>query len=46
MGWGPGPGKGGQKKPKHPHLQRSPQKPQTENEKRFFRFRAENLLNP
>jgi len=32
MGWGPGPGKGGQKKQKHPHLWRSPQR--TPNQKR------------
>jgi len=41
MGWSPGPGKGGQKKQKHPHLQQTPkQKPF------FFRFQAEDLLNP
>jgi len=32
MGCGPGPGKGGQKQQKHPHLQRSPQR--TPNRKR------------
>jgi len=38
MGWGQGPGKGGQKKPKHPHVWRAPSKlqTQTENKKRFF----------
>jgi len=46
MGFGPGPGKGGQKKQKHPQVQRSPQR--TPNRKRksfFFRFQAEDLLN-
>ena len=39
IGWGPGPGKCGQKK--HPHLQRSSQ--QTENEKRFFSILSRRL---
>ena len=47
MGCGPEPGKGGQKKQKRPHLQQSPSEPQTENENRFFfRFQAEDVLNP
>jgi len=45
MGWGPGPGKGGQKKQKHPHLQRSPQRTPSRNSF-FFRFQADDLLNP
>jgi len=47
MGWGPGPGKGGQKQPKHPDLRQSPHR--TPNQKRktfFFRFQAEDWLNP
>jgi len=47
MGFGPGPGKGGQKKQKHPHLQRSPQRtPNRKRKSNFFRFQAEDLLNP
>jgi len=30
---------------KHPYLCRSPRKPQTQNEKRFFRCQLEDLLN-
>jgi len=48
MGWGPGPGKGGQKKPNHPHLWRSPQRTQKRKRKTFFfsissRRRAESV---
>ena len=46
MGWGPTPGKSGQKKQKQPHLQWSPSEPPTENENRFFQIQAEDLLNP
>ena len=41
MGCGPGPGKGGQKKQKQPHLQRSPQ--QTPNRKSFFSISSRRL---
>jgi len=47
MGWGSGPGKGGQKNKNTPTCSGPPSEPQTENEKRFcFRFQAEDLLNP
>ena len=36
MGCGPGPGKGGQKKQKHPNLQRSPQRTPNRKRKSFF----------
>jgi len=36
MGCGPGPGKGGQKKQKHPHLQWSPQRTPNRKQKLFF----------
>jgi len=43
MGWSPGSGKGSQK---HHHLWRSPRKTPTKNEKFFFRFLLQDLLNP
>ena len=44
MGCGPGPGKGGQKKSKNTTTcSGHPIEPQNEN--RFFRFQAEDLLN-
>jgi len=36
MGWGQRPGKGGQKKEKHPHLWRSPQRIQNRKRKTLF----------
>jgi len=36
MGWGPGRGKGGQKKQKHPHLQWFPQRTTNQKRKPFF----------
>ena len=46
MGWGPGPSEGGQKSKNTPTSSGPPSEPQTENENRFFRFQAEDLLNP
>ena len=46
MGWGPGPAKGGQNFQNRPSLWRHLQKSPTENEKRFFRFWLQDLLNP
>jgi len=36
MGWGPGPGKGGQKQPKHPDLRQSPHRTPNQKRKTFF----------
>ena len=44
IGWGPGPGKGGQKKTKYPHLQRTPTEPETDNEKRFLSISSRRLV--
>ena len=46
MSWGPGLDEGGQNFQNMPSLWRHLQKTLTENEKRFFPFRAEDLLNP
>ena len=44
MGWGPGPGNGGQIKVKTPPLVAGPpREPQTENEKRFFSISTRRL---
>jgi len=43
MGWVPGPGKGGQKKQKHPHLQRSPQRTPNRKRKPFFSISSRRL---
>jgi len=47
MGCGLGPGKGGQKKAKTPPLAAVPQaNPKPKTKIAFFRFEAEDLLNP
>jgi len=43
MDWGPGPGKGSQKKQKHPHLQRSPQRTPNRKRKPFFSISSRKL---
>ena len=43
MDWGPGKGKSGQKKPKHPHLQRSPQRTPNRKRKAFFSILSRRL---
>jgi len=47
IGWGPGPGKAGQKKAKTPPLVTCPQQtPNQRQTKLFFRCELEDLLNP
>jgi len=46
MSWGPGLAEGGQNFQNMPSLLRHLLKTPTENEKRIFRFRTEDLLNP
>jgi len=47
MGWGPGPGEGGQKNAKTPPLAAlPPENPKPKAKKFFFRFWLDDLLNP